>query len=139
VDYHLGDHIRLQRVTLDTDLVIPSSALIVRPYWTSDGQVEHSYKAFWHLLSADRELLAQRDDLPLGGSRPTPSWQPGEVIEDRYKIDLGRDAEPGHYELSLGMYDAETMERLPAYTATGERVLNDRIVLGVVEVANIAW
>jgi hypothetical protein len=31
------------------------------------------------------------------------------------------------------------MERLPAYTATGERVLNDRIVLGVVEVANILW
>jgi hypothetical protein len=139
VDYHLGDHIRLERVTLNTDLVIPTGRLVIRPYWTSDGRVERSYKAFWHLLSSDRALLAQRDDLPLGGSRPTPTWQRGEVIEDRYTIDLGWDAEPGWYELSMGMYDAETMERLPAYTANGERVLNDRIVLGAIEVADIRW
>jgi hypothetical protein len=83
--YHLGDHIRLERVTLSTELVIPSGKLVVRPYWTSDGQVERSYKAFWHLLSADRELLAQRDDLPLGGSRPPLAARRGDrgSLQDR--------------------------------------------------------
>jgi hypothetical protein len=139
VAYLLGDHIRLERVTLDAGLVIPGGTLVVRPTWTSDGQVERSYKVFCHVLSADKVLLAQRDDLPLGGARPTTTWRRGEVIEDRYRIDLDRYAEPGRYELSIGMYDAETMERLPVHTAAGERVLNDRIVLGEIVVANIVW
>ena len=32
--------------------------------------------------------------------------------------------------MSVGMYDAETMERLAAYTADGERLPGDRIVVG---------
>ncbi|MGD2148106.1 MAG: hypothetical protein PVH41_15555, partial [Anaerolineae bacterium] len=69
----------------------------------------------------------------------TTTWEPGEVIEDRYKIEVGRGAEPGPYQLSLGMYDSETLERLPVVTDAGERVLNDRIVAATVTVANIEW
>jgi hypothetical protein len=129
----------LERVKLSDEMVIPSSELVVKPYWTSDGEVARSYKVFCHLLSPAKELLAQRDDFPLGGSRPTSTWERGEVIEDRYRLDLDRSAEPGRYELSLGMYDPETMERLPAYTAAGERVPNDRIVIGEIVVADISW
>jgi hypothetical protein len=139
VEYRLGDHIRLERVKLNTEMVIPSRKLVVKPHWTADGQVERNYKVFCHLLSADRQLLAQWDDVPVSGSRPTSTWQPGEMIEDRYTIHLDRDAEPGPYELSIGMYDPESMERLPAYSAAGERVRNDRIVLGEIVVADIEW
>jgi hypothetical protein len=139
VAYRLGDHIQLQQVQLEAEMVIPGGDLVVKPHWTSDGQVERSYKVFCHLLSLDQALLAQRDDFPVGGSRPTSTWQEGEVIADRYKIDLDREAEPGRYELSIGIYNPETMERLPIYTTTGDRVLNDRIVLGAITVADIEW
>jgi hypothetical protein len=137
--YRLGDHIQLDRVRLSADMVIPSGELVVRPYWKSDGQVERSYKVFCHLLSGDKELVAQRDDFPVGGSRPTSTWQLGEEIADRYTIGLDRGAAPGRYELSIGMYDPESMERLPAYSAAGERMPNDRIVVGTIVVANITW
>ena len=135
----LGDQIRLERVRLNAETVIPGRSLVVRPTWTVDGPVDGSYKVFCHLLSADGELLAQRDDFPLGGARPTSTWQPGETIEDRYAIELDRDAAPGRYELSIGMYDPESMARVAAHTADEERLRNDRIVVGEVVVADIGW
>jgi hypothetical protein len=68
------------------------------------------------------------------GFRPTTTWRAGEIIEDSYDILLGTDLPPGKYELSVGMYDVTTMERLPAYNASGERLLEDRIVVGLLVV-----
>ena len=137
--HRLGEHIQLERVRLSTDVVLPGGEVVVRPYWTSDGQVDRCYTVFCHLLSADGELLGQHDSLPLRGERRTTSWEPGEVFEDRYKIEVDRGAPPGPYQLSLGMYDSETLERLPVVTEAGERLVNDRIVVGIVRVANIEW
>jgi hypothetical protein len=56
------------------------------------------------------------------------------VIEDQYDVFLGDDMPPGEVQLSLGMYDIETMERLPAYDVMGERLPDDRVVLGSLRV-----
>jgi hypothetical protein len=50
------------------------------------------------------------------------------VIEDSYEILLDGDLASGEYELSVGMYDVESMERLPVYDVTGERLSDDRTV-----------
>jgi hypothetical protein len=139
MEYLLGDHIQLKRVSLNAGVLIPGRSLVVAPLWESDGQVEGSYKVFCHLLSEDRELVGQRDDLPVHGARPTYTWREGELIEDEYKIRLDHDVSPGEYELSIGMYDPDSMERLPAYNAAGERMVNDRIVVGRVMVASTDW
>jgi hypothetical protein len=96
----------------------------------SDGAVERGYKVFCHLLSPNGALVGQRDGLPLYGVRPTPSWRAGEIIEDSYEILLDGDLAPGEYELSVGMYDAETMERLTVYDTTGKRLPDARITVG---------
>jgi hypothetical protein len=129
VDYGLGEHIRLRRVRLSATALAPGDTLIVVPIWESDGKVEQSYTVFCHVLSAEQRLVAQQDRLPLYGVRPTPSWRDGELIEDSYEITLGSDLGPGEYELSIGMYDLESMERLPVYGADGERLPQDCIVL----------
>jgi hypothetical protein len=139
MEYWLGDHIQLKRVNLNAGILIPGRSLVVAPLWESDGQVERSYKVFCHLVSKDRQLVGQRDDLPVHGARPTYTWREGELIEDEYKIRLDRDVSPGEYELSIGMYDPDSMERLPAYNAAGERMVNDRIVVGRVMVASTDW
>jgi hypothetical protein len=134
VDYRLGEHIDLQRVRLSAETLAPGDSLVVALIWTSDGEVETEYMVFCHLLSASGELVAQRDGPPLYGVRPTSTWLAGEVMEDSYEIFLGSDLAPGDYELSVGMYDPESMERLPAYSAAGERLSEDRIVLGSVRI-----
>jgi hypothetical protein len=130
VDYRLGEHIRLNRVRLSAETLVPGDTLTVVLIWESDGQIEGNYTVFCHLLSPSGELVAQRDGPPVYGVRPTPGWRAGEVIEDSYDIFLDGDLVPGAYELSVGMYDPETMERLAAYAADGERLPEDRIIVG---------
>jgi hypothetical protein len=134
VGHRLGEHIQLKRVRLSAETLAPGDVLTVVPIWVSDGAVERSYKVFCHLLSPSGELVGQRDGLPLHGVRPTPSWRAGEVVEDSYEILLDGDLAPGEYELSVGMYDAETMERLAVYDTTGKRLPDARITVGSLRV-----
>jgi hypothetical protein len=129
-NYRLGEHIRLKRIRLSDQTLVPGDSLTVVLIWESDGEVKENYTVFCHLLSADGELVAQRDGPPLYGVRLTPSWRAGEIIEDSREVFLDGDLAPGEYELSVGMYDAETMERLAAYDAAGHRLHEDRIVVG---------
>jgi hypothetical protein len=132
--YQFGEHIQLEQFRLSDETLSPGDALTLVLIWRSDGNVEVSYQVFCHIMSEDGELVAQQDGIPLNGVRPTPSWRAGEMIEDSYDILLDRNLAPGEYELTIGMYDAETMERLPAYTMAGEHLIEDRIALGALRV-----
>jgi len=132
--HRLGDHIQLRRVRLSAQTLAPGDTLTVVPIWDSDGQIEKDYRVFCHVLSAGGDLVAQRDDPPVYGFRPTTTWRTTEIIEDSYDIALDEDLPPGEYELSMGMYDIETMERVPTYGPAGERLPEDRIVVGTLRV-----
>ena len=134
LSFRLGDHIALKQVRLSARTLTPGDMLTVVPLWVSDGQVERSYKVFCHLLAPGGELAGQKDGVPLHGVRPTPSWRADESIEDSYDILLDGNLAPGSYELSVGMYDPETMERLAVYDATGARLPDDRIPIGSIRV-----
>lgn len=129
VDFRWGEHIQLKQYRLNAETLAPGDSLTVVLIWESDGQIAENYAVFCHVLSADGELVAQRDGPPVYGVRPTPGWRAGETIEDSYEIFLGDDLAPGEYQLSVGMYDVDTMERLAVYDAGGERLPQDRVVL----------
>lgn len=128
--YRLGEHITLDRVRIESSQVPSGEPLTVAPVWRADGQIDRSFKVFCHVLSPEGELVAQQDGLPLSGLRPTQTWRAGEAIEDSYEIAVGVDVPSGAYELSIGMYDPNTMNRVPVYDSTGQRVPHDRIVVG---------
>lgn len=132
--FRLGEHIMLKRVRLSSDVLHPGDSLVVVLFWESDGKVRGDYVVFSHLLSPSGGLAAQHDGRPIRGVRPAPSWRAGEVIEDGHLLQLGDDLAPGEYELSVGMYDPETMQRVPAYDASGERLPEDRVIVGMVRV-----
>ena len=133
-NYRLGEHIQLKRVRLSDQTPAPGDSLTVVLIWESDGEVKENYTVFCHVLSASGELVAQQDGPPIYGVRPAPSWRAGEIIEDSHEIFLDGDLAPGEYELSVGMYDAETLGRLAAYDAAGHRLPEDRIVVGSLRV-----
>lgn len=69
-------------------------------------------------------VVAQLDRQPLDGTRPATGWQPGEILTDRYQLDLS--ASPTHDNLRyyFGYYDWRDGVRLPVNGG-----LDDKLVL----------
>ena len=134
VEYQLGDRIKLINIRLSALTVGPGESLVVAPTWQSMGVIRTEYTVFCHLRSSSGDGVAQRDGPPIYGVRPTPSWRVGEVIEDSYEVFIDEGVQPGEYELSIGMYDPDTMDRLPVTNAEGEMVPDGRIVIEMITV-----
>lgn len=84
----------------------------VQLLWRASTTPTRRYKVFLQLLDPLDQVIAQRDAEPAGESRPTITWAPGEVITDNHGLLIPPGTPPGTYRRILGMYDAETMERL---------------------------
>ncbi|MBX3012463.1 MAG: hypothetical protein KF832_13190 [Caldilineaceae bacterium] len=81
-------------------------ALRVVLYWESASPVAESYTVFTHLLNADGQLVAQKDNLPVEGLAPTNTWTAGTLIRDPYQFDLPPTLPVGEYQLWIGLYTA---------------------------------
>jgi hypothetical protein len=96
--------------------------------------MERDYTVFTHLTDKEGRIWGQRDNFPAGGARPTSGWLIGEIVVDEYDIPVRGDAPPGDYNIEIGMYDLISGERLTAFDAEGERLVDDRVILTKVEV-----
>jgi hypothetical protein len=114
---------------LDRTSIEPGGVLHLTLYWQALARMETSYIVFTHLLDAEGRVRGQKDSIPCGGACPTTSWLEGEVIVDQYEIAVDHDAPVGEYQVEVGMYDLETMRRLPAFDEAGRRLADDRILL----------
>jgi hypothetical protein len=129
VGAELGGAIRLVGYRLVQEEVLPGDTLVLTLYWRAEEPVASDYTVFVHLEEADGSLVAQQDNPPVRGLRPTSGWEHGALVEDPYEIQLPPDVTYGQYALSAGMYDPVTVERLEAVGADGERLPEDRVVL----------
>jgi hypothetical protein len=101
LDVVFGESVRLQRVSLDEEPLGGGDALRLTLRWQALEERGAEPKVFVHLLSAEGQILAQRDvDL-----------EPGEG-DQRVGLLLPRDLAPGVYRLRIGVYDPATGERL---------------------------
>jgi len=143
VNANLGDKVELAGYKLTADTASPQSGILTTApntalrltlYWRVLASMETSYTVFTHLLDADGQLWAQKDNPPVRGSYLTTEWRVGETVVDKYDIVIPPDAPAGQYELEVGLYDAATAQRLPLLDETGQRrdervLLSDRIVV----------
>ncbi|HYN89651.1 MAG TPA: glycosyltransferase family 39 protein [Ardenticatenaceae bacterium] len=122
VNADLGGQVRLLGVEVQTSngqpvgsgaAVAAGSQLQVRLFWQAQALLETDYTVFVHLVGANGELVAQRDQLPTGGFFPTSYWLVDQIVPDTHTLVLGADVPPGSYELRVGMYDLATTTRLP--------------------------
>jgi hypothetical protein len=134
VGARLGDAVRLVGYRLAADEVAPGDVLLLTLYWQVEESVEVDYTVFAHLLGPDGRLVAQQDNPPVSGTRPTGGWGICELVEDPYEIRVPPDAPPGDCVLAVGMYDPATVERLPAFAAEGDRLPEEQVVLTKVQV-----
>jgi hypothetical protein len=124
-----GDAILLQGY----DLQRSAESLELTLYWQAQRRMDTSYKVFVHLVDvATGAIVVQDDAVPRHWTYPTICWERGEVVEDTILLSLSG-VPPGRYRLVLGLYDQGTAERLPAYSADGERYPDDAVPLTTVQ------
>ena len=135
----IGDNIRFIGYDLDRAEIAPGQTLQLALHWQAQSPIPNRLKVFTHVIgrinpATKSPVWAQMDGEPVGGSRPTSGWQVGETIDDLYGLQLPANIPAGEYTLEIGMYDPVTLARLPVRDAAGNRVEDDRVVLGTVNV-----
>jgi hypothetical protein len=80
-------------------------------------------------------MWAQHDGQPRNNTYPSGLWDEGEIIEDERGLTLPVDIPAGTYEIRVGMYSLDTMQRLPAVDEQGNRQRDDAIPLTEVTIA----
>jgi hypothetical protein len=133
LEANLDDQVALLGYDLDTTELKTGGTLSLTLYWKALAEMNTSYTVFIHLLDAEDKIWGQRDGLPGNGSLPTTGWLPGEVIVDQYEVPIQPNAPPGQYVIEVGMYRAETGQRLPIINRKGQ-VVGDRVLLEEVTV-----
>jgi hypothetical protein len=130
----LGEAVQFLGYDLSSNELAPGETLRLTLYWQALQEMEISYTVFTHLLDPRQRVWGQSDSIPGIGAMPTTSWLGGEVITDRYEIEVNSEAPPGEYTVEIGMYDADTGQRLPVY-GDDQALEGDRLLLGVLQIA----
>lgn len=89
--------------------------------WQAETAPSRDYTVFVHLLQADgtcNPCVWQQDVMPQQNQYPTSRWLGGEVVTDSYQIQLPPDTPPGSYQLEIGLYIAESGQRLQVQQPT---------------------
>jgi len=101
--------------------------LTITLVWQNLEGFPQSQTVFVHLVDPREQTRGQGDALPAQGTRPTPSWLPGEILLDTHSVAVPADAPPGAgYTLRVGFYQPETGKRIPVRlttTSTGTPVV----------------
>ena len=128
VSYNLGDSIGLIGYQLE-GTPSPGNTLTLTLYWSPSASISEDYAVFVHVVDRDGHLWAQHDGQPRNNTYPTGLWAEGETIEDERGLTLPVDIPAGTYEIRVGMYLLDTMQRLPAVDDQGHPQRDDTILL----------
>jgi len=114
-----------------SNLVSPSSdrSVAFLTAWRVSAPPDGQRAIFVHLLAPDGQVAAQWDGLDV----PVEGWREGDTILQVASFDLPTDLPPGQYWLQTGVYDPDTMQRLPVLadgTPIADRILLEPIRVG---------
>ena len=116
LDVRFGEAIRLVGADLPTQEAAAGDTLAFRFYWQADSSPKSDYSLFVHFAPLDADQpLAQVDGAPVSAARPTYSWnEPTEtLIGAPLMLTLPSDLPAGRYRVRIGLYDYQTLARLP--------------------------
>jgi hypothetical protein len=130
----LGDGVLLMGYDLNVERVRPGETAELTLYWRCVRTMPADYTVFTHALDPGGLVRAQKDSQPLGGARPTHRWEVNEIVRDRYALTLDPASPPGSYPIEVGMYDANTGERLTVRDQAGVALPDKRALLGPIKV-----
>ncbi len=110
-----GTHVTLLKASYQ---VIQATQLQFELGWQISEPLTRELKVFVHIRDNDT-LLGQWDASPGQGYWPGTQWQPGLQLHDRFMVDLQKPFDPAVHTIWIGLYDAETLVRLPVTAEAG--------------------
>jgi 4-amino-4-deoxy-L-arabinose transferase-like glycosyltransferase len=106
------------------DLAGGDRALDLVLFWQALQPVAHDYTVFVHLRDDAGRNVAQGDHQPLAPVFPSTLWPVNQTIRERSVLALPEAVPAGSYDLWIGLYRLDTLERLPLVGDTsGENAL----------------
>ncbi len=128
---NFDDQIIFHGYTLPEAPVQPGARVPLTLTWQAQVSPESDYAIFVQLRDSSKAIWASADHQPYKGLVPTSIWPEGAVIQEVTWLDLPMDIPQGTYNLYVGLYHPETLERVPLLEdQSGENAL----VLGPLEV-----
>ncbi len=96
------------------DRLTSAEEVLLTLYWqaAANGNPEQQYVVFTHILDSTGRLIGQHDGVPVYGTRPTGGWLAGEYLIDEHPL-VFREAYTGSATIQVGLYDPDTLERVP--------------------------
>jgi 4-amino-4-deoxy-L-arabinose transferase-like glycosyltransferase len=95
------------------DLAGGDRALDLVLYWQALQPVAYDYTVFVHLRDDAGRSVAQGDHQPLSPVFPPTLWPVNQTIRERSLLALPEALPAGSYDLWIGLYRLDTLERLP--------------------------
>ena len=130
IDLRFGGLIGLVGYDIEAPLR-PGYALPITLYWQVEMRPTVNYKYILQLVQLNgdgsTQVMAQTEIEPYYGQIPTTFWDPGKTIVEYTSlppVTLGP-ALAAQYRLTLQLYDAESLEKLPITAATGVDIAAD--------------
>jgi hypothetical protein len=111
VKAHLDNKVKLLGYNVESSFR-PGHGIHLDLFWQALRPMEEDYTVFIHLIDGEGNIWGQKDNPPGDGFYLTTLWTRDEVVRDQYDLMVSPDAPPGKYWLAVGMYLAETGERL---------------------------
>jgi hypothetical protein len=126
VGANLGGKVQLLGYNIESGFR-PGDGIHLTLFWRALQEMEKDYTVFTHLVNGEGNIWGQKDNPPVDGFYPTIQWEKGEIVRDQYDLIIPSDAFPGSYWLEVGMYLAETGERLAIVDRDGN-VVGDKVL-----------
>jgi hypothetical protein len=119
LDASIGGVARVLGYRLTSAQVQPGETLEVSVYWQPEARTGTPYTIFVQLLQPGVGLVAQQDTYPGRGNWATTAWDTGRPFVEAYRLQVPETAEAfDHARLVLGLYDVNTLQRLPVTGAS---------------------
>lgn len=134
LETQFGTAIKFEGFDLPRTTVAPGEVLHLDLYWQATGRPPaDNYRAFVHLTDGTT-LWGQQDDDP-ACRLPTSIWRAGQRGVGQFRLPIDPNTPPGRYPLIIGLYEANTLERLKITGGAGQPG-DDFLWLGDIEVVS---
>jgi hypothetical protein len=98
--------LRLVGYNMNTADLKLGGRLTIGLYLQAEGSIQGNYQIFVHLIDSSGTLVAQADRIAGADSYPTSLWQPGNLILNRFEIEIPNGLAAGEYQVVVGLYDS---------------------------------
>ena len=127
LDYRWNDDISLVGYEVHPARAEPGQMLSIPLYWRPLVDQPITHDIFLHIVNHQGEGVGQIDGLALtNGHR----WRAGRLTPTTYHLQIGDALPPGPYLIRLGLFNANSGQRLPAYDAQGQPA-GDQLFFGL--------